>query len=77
MLPLISSPGEPMTRKTILAIPATLLLSAGLFYYYGGHTVPEGQPALVALTPQNLSTVGDAFNEAKGDVRLLVLLSPT
>jgi hypothetical protein len=66
-----------MTRKTILAIPATLLLGVGLFYFYGGHTVPAGQPALVTLTPQNLSGIEEAFNAAKSDVRLLVLLSPT
>jgi hypothetical protein len=66
-----------MTRKTILAFPAALLLGAGLFYFYGGHSVPAGQPPLVDLTPQNLSTIEDAFNGAKGDVRLVVLLSPT
>ena len=66
-----------MTRKTILAIPAALLLGAGLFYFYGGHTAPASQPALVNLTAQNLSTVESAFNEAKDDARVLVLLSPT
>ena len=66
-----------MTRKTILPISAAVVLSAGLFYFYGGHSVPAGQPPLVDLTPQNLSTIEDAFNGAKGDVRLLVLLSPT
>ncbi len=66
-----------MTRKTLLAIPAALLLGAGLFYYSGGHTAPAGQHVLVALTQENRSTIEDAFNAAKGDVRLLVLLSPT
>ena len=65
-----------MSRKIFLTIPAALLLGAGL-YFYGGHTAPPTQPALVALTPQNLSTIENAFNEAKGDVRLLLLLSPT
>ena len=66
-----------MTRKTILSIPAALLLGAGLFYFYGGHTAPASQPALVTLTRQTLSTIEGAFNEAKGNVRLLILLSPT
>jgi hypothetical protein len=66
-----------MTRKTIAAIPAALLLGAAMFHFYGGHTVPATQPALVAITPENLSNVGDAFNDANGDVRLVVLLSPT
>ena len=65
-----------MTRKIFFVIPAALLLGAGL-YFYGGHTVPPTQPPLVALAPQNLPTIDAAFNEAKGDVRLLVLLSPS
>jgi hypothetical protein len=65
-----------MTRKALLAIPAALLVGAGL-YFYGGHTAPSTQPPLMDLTPQTLSTIKSAFNEAKGDVRLLVLLSPT
>lgn len=72
----MSSPGEPMTRKAFLALPAALLLGAGL-YFYGGHTAPPAQPALVDLTPQTLSNIESAFNEAKGDVRVLLLLSPT
>ena len=66
-----------MTRKALIAIPAALLLGAGLFYFYGGHTVPTSQPPLVDHTPQSLSTIERAFNEATGDVRLLLLLSPT
>ena len=65
-----------MSRKIFLTIPAALLLGAGL-YFYGGHTAPPTQPALVELTPQTLSKIANAFNEAKGDVRLLLLLSPT
>ena len=65
-----------MPRKAFIAILAVLLLGAGL-YFYGGHTAPAGQPALVNLAPQNLSSIEGAFNQAKGDVRVLVLLSPT
>ncbi len=65
-----------MTRKAFLALPAALLLAAGI-YFYGGHTAPASQPALVELTPQTLSNIEGAFNDAKGDVRVLVLLSPT
>jgi hypothetical protein len=65
-----------MTNKNLLAIPAALLLGVGV-YFYGGHTAPSGQPALVDLTPQTLPAIESAFNEGKGDVRLLVLLSPT
>ena len=65
-----------MTRKAFLAIPAALLLCAGI-HFYGGHTVPPTQPALVDLTSQTLSKIENAFNDSKGDVRVLVLLSPT
>jgi hypothetical protein len=65
-----------MTRKAFLAIPAALLLGAGI-YFYGGHKAPLTQPALVDLTPQTLSKIENGFNDAEGDVRVLVLLSPT
>jgi hypothetical protein len=65
-----------MTRKAFLALPAAVLLGAGI-YFYGGHTAPPTQPALVDLTPQTLSRIEGAFNDAKDDVRVLVLLSPT
>jgi hypothetical protein len=65
-----------MTRKGFLAIPAALLLGAAL-YFYGGHTAPATQPPLAALTPQNFSTLENAFNDARADVRLMMLLSPT
>lgn len=65
-----------MIRRAFLVIPAALLLGAG-FYFYGGHKAPASQPALVDLTPQTLSKFEHAFNDAKDDVRVLVLLSPT
>ena len=67
---------KPMTRKAFLAIPAALLLVAGI-YSCGGHTAPPTQPALVDLTSQTLPKIENAFNDSKGDVRVLVLLSPT
>ncbi len=67
-----------MTRKILLTIfAAAVLLGAGLAYFYGGHTVPAGQPELLDLTPQTLSAIETSFNEAKSDVRVLLLLSPT
>lgn len=66
-----------MNRKTILMIVAALVIGGGLFYFYGGHAAPPGQPALVDLTQQNLSTIENAFDESKSQPRLLLLLSPT
>ncbi|MCU1258457.1 MAG: hypothetical protein JWO80_1342 [Bryobacterales bacterium] len=67
-----------MQRNRLLLIIVLLLapLGAGL-YFYGGTRTPAGQPPLAYLTPQNFAGLKTAFNDAKDDVRLLVLLSPT
>lgn len=64
-------------RNSILATIAALTAIAALVYLYGGSQAPSGQPPLMRLTTQNLSEIQTAFNAAKTDVRLLVLLSPT
>jgi hypothetical protein len=65
------------SRKFIFSALAALALTAALVYFYGGSQAPSGQPPLVRLTPENISQFEAAFNAAKGDVRLLLLLSPT
>jgi hypothetical protein len=65
------------SRKFIFGALAALALTAALVYFYGGSQAPSGQPPLVRMTPENISQFEAAFNAAKGDVRLLVLLSPT
>lgn len=63
-----------------LGIVAVLVL-AGLFalgwHYYGGTKVPAGQPPLVSLTTTNFDQLRTAFNASSGDVRIVLLLSPT
>jgi hypothetical protein len=66
-----------MNRKYVFAIVAALVLCGVLFYFYAGHQTPAGQPPLANLVPQNFATLETAFNAAKDDVRLLLLLSPT
>ena len=66
-----------MKRKYVLGALAVVLLLAGFFYFSGGGQVPTGQPPLKNLTAQNVSDVKNEFNRAKGDVRVLLLLSPT
>jgi len=39
--------------------------------------VPAGQPSLSALTLENFNNLRTAFNAASGDVRVVLLLSPT
>jgi len=63
--------------KHILAGGAALGAIGALVYFYGGAETPAGQPPLARLTAQNAEAVKTAFNAAKGDVRVLALLSPT
>jgi hypothetical protein len=66
-----------MTRKRILGIIAALVLFGALLYLYAGHQTPAGQPPLAELTAQNFTGIENAFNAAKGEVRVVLLLSPT
>jgi hypothetical protein len=66
-----------MRRKSILIAAAAIALAGALFYFYGGHQTPNGQPPLRGLTTQNIAEVKNAFNAAKDDIRVLLLLSPT
>jgi hypothetical protein len=68
-----------MKRKgiAVAALLAVLGLLAVGRRYYAGSTVPAGQPALVSLEAQNFDQVRRAFNAASGNVRIVLLLSPT
>jgi hypothetical protein len=66
-----------MGAKFILAATLTLVLIAAVFYFYGDGQVPAGQAPLERLTPQSVGSLENAFNAAKDDVRVLLLLSPT
>ena len=66
-----------MKRKYILSAIVIAVLIGAAVYFYGGGQAPRGQPPLERLTAQNVSAVKNAFNAAKADVRVLLLLSPT
>jgi len=66
-----------MTRRNFALGLAALLIFAGLFYFYGGHQTPAGQPPLANLSAANLSQLKNEFNDSHANVRMLVLLSPT
>jgi cytochrome b561 len=67
-----------MNRTRLLIALAVVLVLAGLlYYYYGGRTTPSGQSLLVTLTPNNFEELRDSFNQARGTVRVIALLSPT
>jgi hypothetical protein len=61
----------------IVAVLGILVLAVLGWHYYGGHRVPTGQPPLVALTPDNFDQLRTTFNAAPGQVRIILLLSPT
>ena len=65
-----------MKRKVVLVAILALIIGA-LVFFYGGSKVPAGQPALESLTTQNLPDVESVFNDAKADIRVVMLLSPT
>lgn len=66
-----------MKRKYILTAILAAILFGVLVYLYGGSQTPAGQAPLESLTARNVTDVKNAFNAAKDDVRLLLLLSPT
>jgi len=66
-----------MNRKYILVAILTAALAGALVYSYGGSQVPPGQTPLESLTDQNSTDIKNAFNAAKDNVRVLLLLSPT
>jgi hypothetical protein len=65
-----------MKKGLSAALVLTGLLALG-WHYYGGATVPAGQPALASLTTGNFDELRTVFNAASGHVRIVLLLSPT
>lgn len=66
-----------MNRKFLVIAILTVVLVLVLVYFYAGSQVPSGQRPLEYLTSQNVSDIETAFNAAKDDARVLLLLSPT
>ena len=66
--------------KKLLSILAVFVL-VGLLalgrHFYSGETAPAGQRPLVSLTSTNFDQLRAAFNAASGEVRIVLLLSPT
>ncbi len=66
-----------MKRKYVFGgLLPILVLAAALYFSRLGHA-PSSQPPLQYLTRQNAGDFKQAFNAAKDDVRVLLLLSPT
>ena len=65
-------------RRARLALGlGAIAIFACVFYLYGGHQTPKGQPPLANLSAASLSDLKNEFNASRESVRILVMLSPT
>jgi hypothetical protein len=64
-------------RRRLLAAVAIAALLAVVWHFYGGGKSPAGQHPMVSLSPNNFGELRSAFNAASGEVRVVLLLSPT
>jgi hypothetical protein len=65
---------KPLSIFAAIAITGVLILS---WHFYSGTRVPVGQQPLISLTSTNFGQLRAAFNAACGEVRIVLLLSPT
>lgn len=67
-----------MSRRAaiLVGVPA-ILLAAASWYEFAGHQAPAGQPPLAELNAASLATFEAAFNRQAGEIRIVLLLSPT
>ena len=66
-----------MNRKRILLAVILLVVFGAVYYFYGGHSTPKGQPPLVSFSYGDLTPLKTAFNASASTVRVVVILSPT
>ena len=63
--------------KVALLVIAIVVVVLGGWYLWGPAGTPPGQPPLTSLSPQNFKQLTSQFDQAAGDERLVLLLSPT
>ena len=66
------------TVKTsaIWLIAIALVVLVGGYFWYAGHA-PADQPPLTSLSRENFGQLTGDFDRDSGDIRLVLLLSPT
>jgi hypothetical protein len=77
--------GEPVTAHPLALrhwlAAAGLVIAGGLgllaAYLLPPGKTPPGQPPLVSLSPESLSSLKEAFNAANNRTRVIAFLSPT
>ena len=63
-----------MTRKRILLVLVLLVAFGAVYYFYGGHSTPKGQPPLVSFSSGDLAPLKTAFNGSASSIRVVVML---
>jgi hypothetical protein len=68
-----------MRKKVAVAAGAVVAIMLALFVYtnFLDRSTPVGQPPLTELNQQMFETFKSDFNRARGQVRVIALLSPT
>lgn len=66
-----------MKQKYILFVLVGIVVFGAAYYFYGGHSTPKGQPALMSFSSGDLAPLKTAFNNSASSIRVLVMLSPT
>lgn len=67
-----------MNRRRALVLAGLIALIAAFgWWQFATRSVPAGQPPLVTLDSASLAALREDFNRAIGDLRIIVLLSPT
>jgi hypothetical protein len=66
-----------MSRQRILLFAVLLVAFATVYYFYGGHSTPKGQPPLVSFSSSDLTPLKTVFNGSSSSIRIVVMLSPT
>jgi hypothetical protein len=66
-----------MKSRGILGGIAVVLLGVAVWYGLLSHQTPGGQPPLTEMDPQTLESLKAEFNQASGEFRVILLLSPT
>lgn len=66
-----------MKQKRILLVLLVFVVLGIGYYFYGGHSTPKGQPALMSFSSGDLTPLKTAFNNSTSSIRVLLMLSPT
>jgi hypothetical protein len=66
-----------MSPKRILLFAVPLVAFGAVYYLYGAHSTPKGQPPLASFPAGDLTPLKTAFNDSASSIRVVVMLSPT